>query len=59
MLVPSLSSHHIVGQVVGEYLLGTESTSHLGLLGALVEIVVIMYPSPSPNLVPKLSPFTQ
>jgi hypothetical protein len=31
------------GQVVGEYLLGRASTSYLGLLGALVEIVVIVY----------------
>lgn len=43
-----LCSHHIGGQVVGEYLLGSESTSHLGLLGALVEIVVIVYPSLPP-----------
>ena len=43
------SSYHMGGQVVGEYLLGSASTSHLGLAGSLVEIVVIMYPtSPLP-----------
>ena len=31
--------------MVGEYLLGSASTSHLGLAGSLVEIVVIMYPT--------------
>ena len=35
-------SHYMGGQVV--YLLGRASTSYLGLLGALVEIVVIVYP---------------
>ena len=35
------SSCHLGGHVVGEFLLGSKSTSYLGLAGALVEMVVI------------------
>ena len=52
------SSYHMGGQVVGEYLLGSASTSHLGLAGSLVEIVVIMYPTSLPPHYPPHSHLT-
>ena len=45
----SLPSHNVSSQVVEEYLLGKASTSHLGLLGSLLEVIVILYPSLPPS----------